>query len=228
MSRQGLKFDKAGVMDIRLVVGGAVLLVALGAGGAVAIVDYNEKMEAADAAIRMHANMTRLAPARQLVIQRGEVLVHGSAKSEAMFGDSELHYLARGSARYSVDLRTLDDESMVYDERTDVLTLTVPPIAVDVSVDPRTKTKIGKLAFFSTEGGTGNKLEVEADNDLQIEAEKEARRKANMDAARKTARYEISDLYEDALRKKGANTRVVVVFADEAPRPQQPATKPAP
>lgn len=158
------------------------------------------------------AQILALKPARELVVQKGDAMVHGMARKSALIGaDSEVHYLARATLRYSADLRHAV-LSFRNDQSGGVVSVRVPSLRVEASVDPRSKQKIASLALLSTEGGTGNDLESLADRDLQAEAEREAKRPESMETARRAALFEIKELYEQPLRAMGNTSRVEVIL----------------
>jgi hypothetical protein len=189
-----------------LVLGGVVALGCLAA--------FNQVQDA-KAEREMRAQLLRIAPARELIVQRGEMLVHGSATEKSTFGrDSEVHYLAVASVRYLVDLRDQGGDDLRYDDSRDVLRVTIPDVRADTSVNLANKKRIAYLGLLATEGGTGNKLETDAENDLKRQADREANRAANMNAARKAARFEIKELYEKSMRARGQLTQVEVIIAN--------------
>ena len=63
--------------------------------------------------------------------------------------------------------------------------------------------------------GSGNELERRASAMLEANAAKESGRPELLRAATTSAKFEISELYEGALRAAGRKTRVVVIAQGE-------------
>jgi hypothetical protein len=138
----------------------------------------------------------------------------GAVKNELLSQQSKLYYVSRARFAYTVNMRELRPESFKYDPNADVLKVKLPQIKIQTSVyGPRER--IASLALLASEGGSGNELERVASDALESDARREASRPELVSAAVKSAKYEVSKLYEDAFRAGGRTTRVIVFASNE-------------
>jgi hypothetical protein len=178
-----------------------------------------ERLRAERGEADLNAQVLAATPAREIVVMHADAKVIGSAeKKELLNRTSELHYVSRAKFTYSVDMRGVGRSAFAYDPATDVLRVELPKIKIQSNVyGPRKR--IASLAFLATEGGSGNELEREAAAALARNAMAEAQRPEMVQAATTAAKYEVSQLYEDALRAVGKKTRVVVSGGSGPPPP---------
>lgn len=186
-------------------------LVIAAVGTTLLVVRSAENNKANRADMDLSAQVLQATPARELVVMRADARVFSSAeKKEILNQKSTLYYISRAKFAYSVDMKEVGRERWTYDAGTDVLKIRLPPIKVASNVYGE-RMRLASLALGAREGGSGNELEIEASTNLEKNAELEARRPELVDAALKSAKYEVSKLYEDAFRAGGHSTRVIVV-----------------
>lgn len=167
-------------------------------------------------AMDMNAEIFRATPARELIVMNADGRVFsGAQKTELLSQESKLYYVSRARFTYSVDMRNIKPVNFRYESSSDLLKVKLPRLLIRSDVyGPRER--IANLAFLASEGRSGNELERVASLSLEKDAAREAGRPELVNAAVKSAKYEVSKLYEDAFRAAGRTTRVIV-FANGEP-----------
>lgn len=196
----------------------AAVGIAVGAGVTVLVLrgeDREGSRQAKPVQMDINAQILQATPARELIVMNADARVFsGAVKNELLLQQSKLYYVSRARFAYTVNMRGLQPDSFKYDPTSDVLKVRLPQIKIQTSVyGPRER--LASLALLASEGGSGNELERVASAALEKDALREASRPELVSAAVKSAKYEVSKLYEDAFRAGGRTTRVIVVASNE-------------
>ncbi len=156
----------------------------------------------------------------QLVTTRAFVQAVVRKRSEAWYGNAEVIRIVPATIHYAVDLAEIDRAQLEYDRSTRLLFVPLPDVKV-LSIDPDLERAeiIRSLDLLRTEGGTGNKLEVETEKMVRPTLEKLATSPAAITVAKDQAIASIKYLLESTLSATGHSVEVRPYFKSEGKGP---------